>query len=286
MLFSRQPEKLNATSEFPDNTPEYRQPVLSTECCLIVFDIHQDISWLKRILAKEKDRFSHLILGGDLFDPRQNGERLEADEACDYYLYLKNELGEAITFLLGNHDLPYLEYFGHQQEKREPKKLLHRCSGFSKERAEQIAQILDWSFWHQCRLFKFVNRYLVSHAGLAGAYWPNQENGGNPLEKLEEECRKALVKAHKETHPLFNCGFCRGGSAPKGGPCWYDFQHEFTDKEIPHPQLVGHTSSKRGPRQNGRSWCLDGRQNCYALLEQGGKLILRYDQEPDIKAWA
>jgi len=60
----------------------------------------------------------------------------------------------------------------------------------------------------------------------------------------------------------------RGGEKQeRGGTTWQDWNLEFSDDEIPLPQIVGHTRSASGARQQGRSWCLDGRQTCYGRLE-------------------
>ena len=65
----------------------------------------------------------------------------------------------------------------------------------------------------------------------------------------------------------------RGGEQPCGGITWQDWNDEFRD-DLPCPQLVGHTSSSDGARQQGRSWCIDGGQTCYACLS-GERLELR-----------
>jgi len=44
---------------------------------------------------------------------------------------------------------------------------------------------------------------------------------------------------------------------------------------VPMPQVVGHTASPSGVRQKGKSYCIDGAQTCYALVEKDGAIIMR-----------
>ena len=75
----------------------------------------------------------------------------------------------------------------------------------------------------------------------------------------------------KPSH-LFGCGEARGGQLKAGGPCWLDFLEEFTDNEEIGPQLIGHTQNHNTIRFKGKSFCIDGGQTTYALLDSSGKI--------------
>lgn len=45
-----------------------RQISLETDECLLIFDPHQHMDWLRALIEKEKDNVSHLLLGGDYWD--------------------------------------------------------------------------------------------------------------------------------------------------------------------------------------------------------------------------
>ncbi|MCC5841421.1 MAG: hypothetical protein JJT96_15000 [Opitutales bacterium] len=51
----------------------------------------------------------------------------------------------------------------------------------------------------------------------------------------------------------------------------------FVDSDELPPQIVGHTS-RSGPDRKGRSWCLDGEQTCYGILD-GNELEVRFADE-------
>ncbi|MCC5836063.1 MAG: metallophosphoesterase [Opitutales bacterium] len=81
---------------------------LLTDRCLLIFDIHQNIRWLQRILQRELDQVSQVVLGGDYFDP-YSAEADTAGRTAETLLSLRGQLGDRLTVLLGNHDIQYLE---------------------------------------------------------------------------------------------------------------------------------------------------------------------------------
>jgi hypothetical protein len=72
---------------------------------------------------------------------------------------------------------------------------------------------------------------------------------------------------------ILTAGKSRGGEQEAGGITWLDWEEEFVD-EIPYSQIVGHTRG-HGPRNIGRSWCLDGSQTCWGMLDENGFLQIR-----------
>ncbi len=245
---------------------------ISTVSCLLIFDPHQDTAWVRAIVEREQHRVSHLVLGGDYFDTHHPEETGTVEEMCDLLLELHDAWKERLTILLGNHDVHYMEAKRWCDLYRTPKDMNHRCSGYTNNKAKRIAKKLDWDFWKSCRLFQQVNGCLVSHAGIAKQFWYSELEMDAAVEALDGHCR--VVLEHLPYHPfaLLKAGHTRGGTAVQGGITWLDFDEEFSDDDTPPPQIVGHTPSRMGARQNGRSWCLDGFQSCYGILDQSGEL--------------
>jgi hypothetical protein len=52
-------------------------------------------------------------------------------------------------------------------------------------------------------------------------------------------------------------------------PGWLYWVEDFVEAPELPPQIVGHTS-RAGPAQKGRSWCLDGNQTGYGMLGDDG----------------
>jgi len=247
---------------------------LQIDKCLLIPDVHQDIPWLDRILGRETD-WGRVIFLGDYFDSKQPLRlRTGVGATCDYLNKLHRELGNRAVFLLGNHDIQYLEAKPACDAHRTPRNLNYKCgSAYSHSAATKIAKGLAPEFWAESRLFVHVNGWLVSHAGVDARLWPKAANVDEALGALEQEAKLALVSMKRGPHPLLQAGRVRGGDADFGGITWLDWDAEFRDA-LPLPQIVGHTSNTRGARQKGRSWCLDGRQSCYGLLI-GEELVVR-----------
>lgn len=257
--------------------PLNSKPLITTDRCLLVFDIHQNVRWLDRILNRELDSVTHVLLGGDYFDAYSS----EADGAgamAQRLRSLREQLDSKLTVLLGNHDIQYLEALPWAVEHIQPEFNLRHAIGeqFSYHRAQEIASILSPSFWNECRLFQMVNGHFVSHAGMRANLWPGGLRGSDALKRLDLHCTEVL-KNLDEDHPILATGFSRGGSTPSGGITWMDFDFEFQENELPWPQIVGHTApinpNLKGldrARRKGDTWCLDGCQSVYGILSCDG----------------
>jgi hypothetical protein len=117
--------------------------------------------------------------------------------------------------------------------------------------------------------------WLISHAGVSSRLWPCGAELEAGAAALNEEFEQLKLTADMETeHPLTQAGVARGGAAACGGPLWMDWEAEFAD-DLPFPQLVGH-SIAMGHRRKGRSYCIDTGQNCYAVIDDDGRLQCRY----------
>ena len=256
---------------------------LQADRCLVIPDVHQDLAWVERVLARENADGTAtdsaappppdlIVFLGDYFDShRKPRERASVAATCAWLDATRQRLGDRAIFLLGNHDIQYLEARPACLARRTPRILGTQCgSAFTHNTAKRIVKDLSPEFWRAARLFVCVNGWLLSHAGLAPAHWPAAPTTAESLALLDQQCRTALeaLALLRPVHPLLQAGLVRGGDAPVGGITWLDWDHEFEDT-LPLPQLVGHTSDLGGARQRGHSWCLDGMQSCYGILTLG-----------------
>jgi hypothetical protein len=240
---------------------------------LLIPDVHQHVAWAERVLAAGAD-CERIIFLGDYFDTGER-DRASIAETCAFLARAQEALGERVTFLLGNHDIQYLEAKSYCDRYARPRHLKYTCGGaYANARAKKVAKHLPASFWTAAKLATFVNGWLISHAGVARAFWPEAPDPDTALALLLERSANAQAQLRSFPDPLLLPGTCRGGTQAVGGITWLDWDEEFDDSGIPFPQIVGHTSNPIGPRQKGRSWCLDGCQTSYGILE-GSELQLR-----------
>jgi len=242
----------------------------------VIPDIHENVAWAARVLAAEKIAGADFVVFlGDYFDTTmKHHERVGKRPTCEWLLKVREEWRGKCVFLLGNHDLHYLEArpdcLGHHQPRR---RQYYRCSGFTAGGAHNVAKGLPVEFWDEARLFVCVNGYLLSHAGVARRFWREAATVAESLDALQRNCDEAIQTIRHLPHRLLTCGAARGGDAPVGGITWLDWDKEFTD-DLPLGQIVGHTGSDAGARQKGRSWCIDGHQTCHGLLTPSGFQIV------------
>ena len=240
--------------------------MLEVARCLIIPDLHQNLAWATRILQLEKD-CELVVFLGDYFDlSGAAGPHAGAAATCEWLLQTGRDWQDRSIFLLGNHDVQYLEAKPACDRRQTPRNLNYQCGGaFSSNTAHTVAKLLPPEFWNHARLFAAVNGHLLCHAGLARRFWPTATTVASGLEMLRRESMEALAGMARGPHWLLDIGRSRGGLAETGGITWLDWEDEFVD-DLPLPQIVGHTGSGIGARRNGRSWCIDGRQTCYGVL--------------------
>lgn len=248
--------------------------LIEVDRCLVIPDVHQDITWVERILEKEND-WEHLVFLGDYFDTfKRPPEVAGVRQIAAFFVALREQLGDRMTLLLGNHDIHYLEAKPASDLHRNPRHLSTRSSGYSNNSAKKVNKEWSWEFWQNCQLFACVNGYLLSHAGVARRFWPSCYSNEEALVWLDGRCRAAVEGLRFGLDPLLGAGIARGGKEPVGGITWLDWDTEFEEEAVPIPQIVGHTPNAEGARRRGNNWCLDGNQSAYGVLE-GSVLSIR-----------
>lgn len=241
---------------------------LSCQCALILSDIHQRTNWADAVLAHEKGVYDHVVFLGDIMDSFHNPPEVTgARETGKWYAAFIER--PDTTVLLGNHDCSYAEAHGHPLGRRK-RSLLHPCSGFTNSKAIEFSKELSREHWKKVTLFRLVNGWLLSHAGIRENFWHSNLTQTENLANLWIESAKALDSLATRKHPLLGCGYGRGGDQDWGGLTWCDWDTEFQDN-LPYPQIVGHSHSFDLHRKIGRSWCIDSGVG-YALLRADGSL--------------
>lgn len=252
---------------------------MKTDTALLIFDPHQDADWIRRILKLEEGNFTHLLLGGDYFDAKSDRAGSLA-EMCELLHELDRDYGSRLTLLWGNHDIQYLEAIPSLRRHRNPRHQNYKIPGdYSNSKAKKLSKLLDEEFLKRGRLLAKINGHLISHAGIAGKFWPEADSLEESIQLFEDQCDKALLTLPYQNHGLLQAGEIRGGDQAIGGITWLDFNHEFSD-DLELPQIFGHTTGlyediTSRARQEGRSWCLDGAQTIYGLLRKSGELEIQ-----------
>lgn len=247
--------------------------------CLILSDIHQDISWVKNVLKTEgPENFDKIIFNGDWFDTFRK-DLPSVRETAAYMNELDEKYADKIIWICGNHDLPYYYAWAHFQKKYgKLKDQPYYCSGYTNSKAQDIAKILNFSIIQKQHLAIFVNGYLISHAGVLPNLFPyfgdKEDFDHQALNRLLEDSEEAWENFRWDHNsPFFFCGQARWGRHPFSGPLWCDWNDEFYDC-LPYPQILGHTYTNEDYKK-GRCYNLDKSQSRYGILESDGTVIIK-----------
>jgi hypothetical protein len=241
---------------------------------LVVPDIHENLDFLKYIFAVEKmERFDHIVLLGDYFDPRGvvNPCENKLQQVAGTLMGLREIYGERLHMLCGNHDLPYYALrpaCGINTGR--PNRIIGQWLGNTTfERAEIINELWDETFWQQLKGVVLLDGWLFSHAGVHPTFWSKRRRSTvSRYQALQAQWDEAFANIYEEAeNPIFSAGLARGGVALYGGPLWLDWDFEFEDA-LEVPQIVGHTRCAK-QTQKGRSYCIDMGQAAYAVIENG-----------------
>lgn len=254
---------------------------------LIIPDLHLKTEKADAILFYEQP-FDKVIWINDLWDQFYDTPEQNRNAA----IWLKEKLkDDRNIFLWSNHVQSYAYDFNSWMY----------CSGFTKEKALRIWEILNRDDFNKLYLYYIEQGILFTHAGLSDRLIKLQSNGEtiDTLEKVERFLDNNYKKAKFSLeaggdHWLFAAGYARGGTQKIGGVTWEDWS-PFVPTSF--PQIFGHTpletpcfltKSKKGGFArfaaknakihdfNDKNWALnlDTHLNDYAILEDG-ELIIR-----------
>jgi len=236
----------------------------TAKAALVIPDTHQNIDWVEAILGKEAAHVSQVIFLGDYLDAKVPSAK-SPEETARYLTQLPARFPELpITFLAGNHDLPYLYDL---QNNRSPESAIpnpYSNGAYIPTYSEQVREHFNQDFLSQLEPFALVQGFLMSHAGLHKEHFPSPST--KALQELHKDLSQKIAKLPEQRPPaLAAVGIARRGLDPIGGLAWLDWFHEFEDS-LPWPQIVGHTLINE-PDSKGRSWNLDTRNGSYALIQ-------------------
>ncbi len=211
---------------------------------LLFSDPHQEIAKVKKIIEAEKPDVS--ICGGDWFDSFDYNSTQDLADTC---LFLKENIFEKnFRTILGNHDIQYLY-----------DNATVICSGYERGKDMFVSDFFNPALLPIIRTkflwYIWVDDFLLTHAGLSPAHLrPGQKLDEKSLsEWLDGQIKEAVIALESgQRHWLYAAGRARGGSFPKGGINWLDFNSEFEPIEG-LKQIFGHTVSRaiRNHQSNG-----------------------------------
>jgi len=257
---------------------------MRTPRTLLVPDIHQNYRFVENILQREtSEGFERVVLLGDYFDSRELAFRGPgaARKTARLIYQLEATLGNRLTLLWGNHDVPYYLFQSSDGRSVTGCQAIRRLrlqiglAPESESTAEAVCEEWPPVFWEKLRPFVQIGRFVVSHAGIHRSHYPEKGRSvGRSLKMLDRRWSEGLVnlRAGNRPDPLMDAGAARGGEQfGAGGITWLDWDREFVD-DLPFSQIVGHSWCP-SKRQVGRSQCIDYGQCGYAVL--GGELAIR-----------
>ncbi len=233
--------------------------------CLVIPDIHQNIRWAEAILQKEASHADRIVMLGDYFDPKVECAA-DVAETCLYLSKLEKRYKGPFSFLVGNHDLPYLYDLHHSCRSDASEQNPYFNGNYNPDLSPSIQQHLSPEFLQKLQPFVFPQGWILSHAGIHPRHLASLAPSG--LMALYDKLKPEVLHLPSErTAELAAIGTARGGCDPHGGIVWQDWFYEFEDA-LPWPQIVGHTLIPE-PHQKGRSWDLDTRSGTYGILVDG-----------------
>ena len=245
--------------------------LVDAEQVLLICDIHQDTSWATAVLEKEKGNYDHIIFNGDWFDTHKTTsisgitETAKLLKSC-----IDGKYGPA-TFILGNHDAPYLEAHKSSVVYKKPTHLNTFCPGFTNSKSLKVSKVLSQEDWRKFSMFCEFGHYIISHAGICSPFWSEYKSVDENLDKIWAETEEAIQLISLKPSKYLSPGLSRGGIETVGGLNWADWDCDFLDN-LPIRQIVGHTMKYNTVRKTGMSYCVDGAQTTYCMLSKNGDI--------------
>lgn len=204
---------------------------------LVISDIHGRHEILQTGLEKfAEGGYEKVVLLGDLADSydRTNEDILRCFKLA---FDAKEKYGDALEWLLGNHELSYMFPF-------------QMCSGF---RPELAATLNPWMVENRA-LFKAAyqhRNYLFTHAGVTKAWFKKYRETVYKFEEITgsrklADSLNAMLLTGEGVDKLCEIGMSRGGIRyDYGGPFWADREDHMRYGPVTgYNQVVGHTPCK------------------------------------------
>lgn len=204
---------------------------------LIIPDVHQKLGKVEKIL--ENNTFDKLISLGDWFDDFYDTS-IQARKAAEYIIELYSKHGENFTWLLGNHDIPYL--FPSMYD-------YYACSGNTREKVRAIQEVFGGSsmpLGYKVELAHAVKvegclDIVLSHAGVSEEHFAMPFVDSVTSQAVLDRCEQAFRNLKLLFQdPILCAGPARGGRERVGGITWLDWHSEF-QPVASISQIVGHS---------------------------------------------
>lgn len=257
---------------------------------VVIPDVHQRISWVEGILARES-RSDEFVFLGDWFDswPSSPGAA-SFEDTCRYlrHLLLSHANKERFVFLVGNHDMPYIYHNSASSRSAVKGGDAYSCSGFTRSKARIFRKVFyeaglrDAFFSSRFAPAHASQGVICSHAGMSDHHLLPGEVGSS---MVSSRLRSVWANFRNFSHPgnslLSGCGLSRGGADQVGGLLWLDWNAEFVPSSRIGRQIVGHTRvaepAARALGTSVESWNVDTGRD-YAVV-QDARIMTRGFQE-------
>ena len=239
---------------------------------LIIPDVHLRYEHVDKILKHEAP--DRAIFLGDHFDQFDDDEQ-QNKKAAQWIKDRQNTHPED-EWLWGNHDTSYA--FSNRYTK---------CSGYDFHKDAAINSVLSRKEWDRFKFYTWLDdKTLLSHAGLHPYYLTRKDPKDSIKDWLAQEAKTAyMTMCNNGGHWMYGAGYARGGSQPKGGVNWLDWNQEFTPIKGLN-QVVGHTVVRApGYKEAEDSWNynLDTCNSHYGVWN-GKQLKVNYAPD-EIREW-
>lgn len=189
-------------------------------CELVLGDIHGHWKTLEDIL--EKYPWDRVILLGDYLDSF-SGTSKDHIQCLKNILQLKQQYGDKVILLLGNHDFHYL----HPNQK---------YSGYKYETQAYLGNLLvDAIDNGDIKIIHEDNKIIYSHAGISNTWFK-----ASKFETLEDINKNIL----KNLDEFIFKGVDMFGDNVTQGPLWIRPNSLYLDYLLGYKQVVGHTPTK------------------------------------------
>ena len=238
---------------------------------LFVGDIHNHSYMLTDIGKLDaKYNFDRIILLGDYVDD-WNTTNHQSLETLDKIFNMKENLGDKLTLLLGNHEMSYLGY---------------KCSGHQTE-LEDVVEMKLKEHIKDFDLATSVNCngtiYVCSHAGFTNGFIEELLAGDE--EYHDYNLYYKIVDMNKDIlnnlEILSHCSYARGGKDDYSSFMWADIrEHKDFMTQVPliPYQIVGHTPVRHIENENG-IYFIDTHSTYRDGAEFGDKSYLMWNED-------